>query len=117
MNDHVSQPTAQLLKDAGWDTTTDFSYNEGLLVYETWAKTFPKWWLPAPSIGELRERLTDAELEKYFCNTTGRKWGVVWEKTDWSDFALWLCDVTASADELATIWLWVKGKEGKGVTS
>ena len=110
-NNHVSQPTALLLKDAGWDTTTDFSYNEGPLVYETWAKTFPRWWLPAPSIVELRKRLRGKDLQNYFDSTIWLKEPFELAEFYWERFAWWSCDVTASADDLARIWLWAQGQE------
>jgi hypothetical protein len=112
MTDHVTQPTAALLAGV-WERETTFCY---------WLNELGEWqlalshygakdneWLPAPSIGELRERLTNKDFFRYWAAN----------KTDWHDTGLidiqkrelWILKVTASADALATVWLWVKGKE------
>jgi hypothetical protein len=63
-------------------------------------------WLPAPSIRELRERLIWDDFLSYFKADNADEIPN-WQAIDfWVRFAKWLEEVTASADDLATIWIW-----------
>jgi hypothetical protein len=107
---------AQTLKDVWkWETekvVVPFCYYTEGGYKEEWRivdRQYGKWhypteWLPAPSIGELRERLTYSNFIKYR--------NFVWvDEMDFISLARWFYDVTASADELAKVWLWVQRKK------
>jgi hypothetical protein len=116
MSNHVSQPTAQALRGAGWEWETEFAYmdNNGWLPVEGKIKCWhpTRTWLWRPSIGELRERLKDRDFRKYFSQSAvGRRWNKD-RDTYLYELSIWLLEVTASADALAEVWLW-KEKEVK----
>lgn len=114
---HVTQPLSARLKAAGWKTSTECSYFGESRILQPWNPYLPPSWLPAPSIGELREKLTKADFRDYWfkavrkeeeyadLDARGRQYMME------SDFSDWLYTVTASADALAEIWLSLKGKE------
>ena len=117
-NDHVSQPMAQTLKDVWkWETekvVVPFCYYTEGGYKEEWRivdRQYGKWhypteWLPAPSIGELRERLTKDDFFYYYRMTFNHN---IYHHEDIP--VAWLYTVTASADELAKVWLWVQGQK------
>ena len=112
MSNHVSQPVAQALKVAGWEGRTDRRYYEGSNKewYSCRSNSPPPItmrtgkWLPAPNISEIRKRLTKTDFENYImCHSLG-----------YASAYDWLFTVTASADALAKVWLWVtSNKEGE----
>ena len=118
MSDHVSQETAARLKAAGWEGETEFVWispdAEWLLCWkdvfggEAITEAGGGMWLPAPSIGELGERLTYKDFHHYYEKAEHHSIAL-----DFFGFPRWLCDVHKSADALALIWLWAHGKEGE----
>jgi hypothetical protein len=123
--DCVSQPLAALLTVIGWEEKTHWGFRKSPIDGIWGCFILPKWipvdevWLPAPSIGELRwnadgtERLTKTDLWAYYAANSKEGGTIVIEKgwTYLGYYSEWLYTVTASADALATVWLWVKGKE------
>ena len=109
--DHVSQPMAQRLAPL-WEWKTEKVHRipvEGKPhltdreFHEQECEGQCGELLPAPSLGELRERLTYSNFIKYR--------NFVWvDEMDFISLARWFYDVTASADELAKVWLFIQNE-------
>ena len=119
MSDHVKQELAARLQAAGWEGETEFVYPRAkrkktfedrpwhISELETCESIFAEQ-LPAPSIGELRERLTLDDFHAYYLTLH-----FVYDKSQRTlrpSFDKWLYTVTADADALAEVWLWKEGK-------
>ena len=114
---HVDQPHAQLLKEAGWDKKTELIW---AIVNWTGDKesSVPQWsqpewalepygttkgeWYPAPNLSELLDQITFTDLETY--------WFKVAIYTSGTDcFDEWLYETMKDPNALARIWVWKEG--------
>lgn len=127
--DHVSQPMAQRLRDAGWKGETEKAwvpYRTGFTTFEwqLWETSngsyrFMPGWLPAPSIGELLVELPEPALIKgvscalYISRVAHdpTSWAVWYESLSDRDDVPITKHSKNLADALAGVWL---AKEGEG---
>lgn len=132
MNNNVTKPLALRLKEKGWgyEPPTDFHYCRGYQRDDgTWnyrlsyvpGGCYHEGMLPAPNIAEIRERLTKIDFRDYWWHKVRQgnlRLNCVDNPRDKflleDEYVEWLYTVTASADLLAEVWLWVtSNKKGE----
>jgi len=105
---HVDQPHAQLLKEAGWGKSQmcrDLGTDRGIKV-RPWPELCDVEHadiLPAPNLSELLDQIEFKHLKTY--------WWAVDEKSDpLEQFDEWLYETMKDPNALARIWVWKEGK-------
>jgi hypothetical protein len=76
-------------------------------------------WLSAPGLSELQGEVSLHDLQEFWGSSLREPpWGgwrdlSRWDRFDWQSFSEFLDSTHRSADELAKVWIWKKGKETK----
>ena len=99
--DRVDQPMAERLRGAGWKVKTELKFRPEGDLTRCECHTFS----PAPSIGELLQRLSDDEIIRYVFahNNINNLMGASLMKMALA--------VIRDADVLAEVWLWAQKGE------
>ncbi|MDD5006850.1 MAG: hypothetical protein PHC68_00440 [Syntrophorhabdaceae bacterium] len=124
---HVDQPHAKLLKEAGWEWETErvrvaikWADKKGEHIeWELRDSPYGKFmdsigWLPAPNLGELLDPkiLTWDDFIIYYCDSGKARDTTIWENNMvWYDFAKWLYETMKDPNALARIWVWKERKK------
>lgn len=111
----VSQPKATELVKAGWVEETHFCYSKQfdgtwfLVCYPYGRPSARIELLPAPTAGEIAERVSYRDLQACF-----NKHMTIFEmgtKEWWIDFSEWLHSTLLDPDKMAEVWIAVHKKE------
>jgi len=115
-SNHVDQPHAQLLKEAGWKWETERTHFLVWIVPVRYELRETNRCLdsqlldyPAPNLSELRERLTWDDFDNYYIAEvfSTENYRATFEPT----IQQWFYDVTADPNALAEIWVWVNSNK------
>lgn len=110
----VSRETAEKLKAAGWVKDSIFTYCpaecgirlRGGLIYRCGLKNTrcsPDIWLPAPTLGEFKGEVTEADLICYYTDNVNC---YVHSPRFYEEFARWVIVTLTDVEALAKVWLW-----------